>query len=300
MKVGITGGSGFLGRYVAEKLKSENCEIVIFSRSEKKNAPLQYVKTDYTIKNLCYWFKKLQIEAVVHLAAKRGSQDRIEEFHDNEILTQNLYEACTQEGVKNIIFASSISVYSIQENLPWSEENLPVAETMYGISKLVNENIGNIYSTKKNLYIKNLRLAHLYGFNEKNNYMINLFFRQAYHKKALTVNGNSHAKREFLYVKDAANAIFCGLKKEKLYGTFNIGSTSIYTNLEVASKINEVFNNKDNIKINFSQKENIGSSYMIKEKSEKYLDYKPMYTFEHALKQIYLQMKDQKDVPIFY
>src|SRR5699024_4529954 len=143
--------------------------------------------------------------------------------------------------ITNIVYASTISVYSNTDLLPWTEKQIPAPYLMYGVSKLTNEHIGNIYSTKRNMYIKNLRLAHLFGFNEKNNYMINRFFRQAFHREQLVLNAKSVAKREFLYAKDSAKAILCALKQKSISGTFNIGSGEALTNYEVANKINKVF-----------------------------------------------------------
>lgn len=70
-----------------------------------------------------------------------------------------------------------ILVYFDEMFLLWNEKELLLFDLMYGVSKLVCEYIGNIYFRKKGFCIKNLRFVYLYGFNEKNNYMINRFFR---------------------------------------------------------------------------------------------------------------------------
>lgn len=109
MKIAVTGGSGFLGKYVLERLVSENYYPVILTR---KNIKSEYEAriTDYSKDNLVN--QLYDIDAIVHLAARRGSQGKISEFHDNEILTQNLYDACFERGISNIVYASTISVYS--------------------------------------------------------------------------------------------------------------------------------------------------------------------------------------------
>lgn len=172
---------------------------------------------------------------------------------------------------------------------------------MYGVSKLANEYIGNIYSENKGLFVKNLRLAHLFGFNEKNNYMINRFFRQAFHGEKLVINGKSIAKREFLYAKDAAKAIVSSLKKYDLSGTFNIGSEEAFTNYEVAKIINSVFGNDGNLLINNpNSDEGIYSSYMDSSKARAILNFSPDYTFIKALNEIYKLMRGLDDVPLWY
>lgn len=301
MKIAITGGTGFLGKHLVEDLIDKNHTPIVLTRSlkNKVNNECEYRVTDYSIEDLIKKF--FDIDAVVHLAAKRGSQGNISEFHDNEVLTQNLYEACYKINIKNIVYASSISVYSDEELLPWVEEDVPSPKLMYGVSKLTCEYIGDIYSAKKGLCIKNLRFAHLYGFNEKNNYMINLFFRQAFNQQQLVINEKSIAKREFLYVKDAAKAITCALTKNNLSGTFNVGSSEAFTNSEVAEIINNVFQNNGNLSVKNPDKiENIQSSYMDSSKIKEVLDFHPDYMFVDAVSEIYSLMRGLDHVPIRY
>lgn len=297
MKVAITGGTGFLGKNVISLLKEKEIDIKVLSRNiEIKDF---CYKTNYSKEDLINSLK--DITAVIHLAASRGSQGEIKEFHNNEVLTQNLYDACVELNIKNVVYASTISVYSSAEELPWKEKNIPRPSSMYGISKVVCEQIGNLYSEKKGLKVKNLRLAHLYGFNEKNNYMINKFFRQAYNEQELVLDSKSEAKREFLYVKDAANAVYKALMTYEYTGTLNIGTQDQLTNIEVAKNINEVFNNNGNLTITNPNKiENIQSSYMDSSEAEKKIGFIPTYKFNEALKDIYILMEELENVPIFY
>lgn len=301
MKIAILGGTGFLGGYVIDKLRKENKVPVVLTRREinEKIEECQYRITDYSKEDLLNKLK--DIDGVVHLAAKRGSTGNISEFHDNETLTQNLYDACVELNIKNIIYASTISVYSDVQCLPWNENTIPSPKLMYGISKMTCEYIGNIYSSKKGLNIKNLRFAHLYGFNEKNNYMINRFFRQAFNKQQLVIEHKSVAKREFLYAKDAAKAIYCALEKKDISGTFNIGSGIALNNYEVGEIINSNFENEDNIMIkNPDIMENIEPSYMDSTKAKSELGFVTDYTFKNAVKEIYELMKELEHVPLFY
>lgn len=298
MKIAVTGGSGFLGLYVANAISENNKEPVVFTRHKQNINEINYEHrvTNYTIPDLVE--KLSDIDAIVHLAARRGGQGLISDFHDNEVLTQNLYEACLKLNISNIVYASTISVYSDESLLPWFEYQLPNPYLMYGVSKLACEHIGNIYS-KKGLKVKNLRLAHLYGFNEKNNYMINRFFRQAFHRETLILNGDSIAKREFLYCKDAAKGIICALKQHDISGTFNIGSGDYLSNLEVANIINRKFDNIGNLETREGQ-ENIKSSYMDSSKAKAQLNYLPNYDFSSAVLEIYKLMRGLDYVPLWY
>ncbi|PAE89032.1 NAD-dependent epimerase/dehydratase family protein [Shouchella clausii] len=297
MRVAITGGTGFLGKIVYFKLLAMGYQTAVLTRSSSENN--NYIITDYTTNSLKEALKGF--DAVVHLAAKRSNDKLIANYKENETVTQNIYEACVYNEINNIVYASTISVYSDITCLPWNEELLPDPVSIYGISKLSGEYLGNYYSRNYNLNVKNLRLAHLYGFNEINNYMINLFIRQAFNQLTLTLNTPSKAKREFLYVKDAAKAIELALRESTLCGNFNIGSGEALTNYEVAKKINECFHNEGNLIIkDNAASETINSSYMDNKKAELKLKFTPDYSFDKALEEIKGLMKGLDNVPIYY
>lgn len=297
MKVAITGGTGLLGLALTKELDKLEIDYIILSRTKSNDEKI--FLTNYSKENLSYILS--DCNAVVHLAASRGPNPQIKDFHTDEIITQNIYDVCVDIGIKNIIYASSISVYSDEAKLPWSEDQLPTPISMYGISKLACEMIGNFYAEMYGLSIKNFRFAHLFGDNEKNNYMINLFMRKALNNKKLTLDTQSTAKREFLYVQDAAMAIIKGLRLPLLKGTFNIGSQNILTNNEVAKHINDIFQNRNNLKVlSPEKKDSSKSSYMSHVKARNILDFEDVFNFPDALEQIYLNMKGRKNVPIRY
>lgn len=295
MKIAITGGTGFLGSFLTPLLLENGHEVTILSRKYDDNV----TQTDYSLESLT---KILEgHDAVVHLAAKRSAQGKKEEFQDNEVLTQKLYDASVANNITNIVYASTISVYSGDDLLPWRETDVPMPALMYGVSKLTCEAIGNLYNMKYGLAVKNLRLAHLYGPSERNNYMINLFFRRAFNKQQLVLHTKSTAKREFLYIKDAAAAILAALLQRNVTGTFNIGSSDALTNEQVAEKINHVFGNNENLLVeNPSMEDSIHSSFMSHDKSKTVLNFIPKYSFEEALIEILEDLKEQDHVPEYF
>lgn len=292
MKVAVTGATGFLGQYVINLLSSiKEYKTISIGRSPiyKVDTINEHRVTDYTVRSLEEVLS--DIDVVVHLAAKRGGEGHIIEFQDNITITQNLYEACRFRGIKNIVFASSISVYSVDNALPWNEEEIPKPRNVYGISKLTSELIGEIYNREYNMNIKNLRFAHLFGCNEPNDYMINKFMRQAFNKEKLVLYSKDNVKREFLYNKDAAFAVLCAIKKEDIKGSFNIGSGEKKTNFEIAEIINKTFNNIGNLEVLNRKEPPKHPSYMSSDKAMKILDYSPKYSIEDAFVDIYKEMK---------
>lgn len=294
-KVAIAGASGILGKYLLDLMKQSELHFVLLSRNAKEG----FIQTDYSKVDL---IEKLQgCSALINLVGNRSQSGHIEAYHASEISIQNLYEACLQCGIVNIVYASSISVYSDSDCLPWSEKITPVPVSLYGVSKLTGENLGNYFSSKYGLRVKNLRLAHLYGANEKNNYMINLFFRQALLGKCIKLNTSSTSKREFLYAKDAARYILNSLKLTDLNGTYNVGSSILLTNFEVAQEINGIFKNEGGIKVQNPQEiDNVLPSYMNSELAKKVGIIKKQYSFDESLFEIECEMRNASNIQEFY
>lgn len=285
MKVAITGGAGFLGREVVSLLQNnDSFEPVTLSRKLLNTKDkYEFRITDYSSESLDMVLR--DVDAVVHLAAIRGAEGKISDFHQNEILTENIYRSCVKLGIENIVFASSIAVYSDASKISWCESHIPTPKTLYGISKIACEYIGQIYHKKYGLNIKSLRIAQILGEGEKKG-MMNTFIDNAFDKTKLKVIGKSIAKREYVYVKDVARAIECSLMKSKINGSFNIGSGQAFTNLEVAQIVNDCFGNQENLVYENSLDEGIESSLMDSSKAKRVLGYEPKFSFKEALNDI--------------
>lgn len=277
MRIAITGATGLVGRALGSIL-SENHSLVLLSHS---NASDKFVFTDYSVDSL----KKVlvDVDVVVHLAANRfstGSEN--DEFRINEDLTKNVLLAMKECTVKRIVYLSSISVYSDLNELPWNEQSQTNPRSLYAISKLKSEQIvsDSFYSVDYLIF----RCAHIIGV-EQPKYMINIFMNAARNKQVLEVRGKSVAKREFIYVKDVANAIQWAIEKNINNQIINLGYGKSYTNYEIAELINSAFRNPKPIKYDNSIDEGITSSCMdISVLRE--LGFKPSYSVDSAFEDI--------------
>ena len=286
MKVAITGGNGFLAGYLTNELTARGHQVVLLSRASGERNGISFTVTDYSLENLIGIF--CGVDAVAHLASSRKVADEFGYYSDLIRATENICKAAESTGAANIVYTSSISVYS-GERLPYTESDPPAPGNRYGLFKLVCEHIGTMYANK-GLNVKNLRLAHLYGANEKNDYMINRFFRQAFAHERLSVHCKSVARREMLYTKDAARAIAIALEHADVSGTFNIVSKEALTTEEIAETICSVMSPELKVELG-DAKETISSSFMDGSKAAAILGYEPSYTFEEAVKEIARDMR---------
>lgn len=299
MRVALSGGTGFLGRYVERILDGAGLDVCTLTRANVDGSAFDTrISTDYSTEDLTKHFQG--IDAVVHLAAHRSGTNDVEDHLPSMVLTDHVYKASALAGVKQVVFASSISVYASRAPQPWGESDETTPNLMYGVTKLSGEILGNRLEMQTGIKVTNLRLAHLFGFDERNNYMINRFMRLAFNKKEIALNAPSHARRDFLYAKDAARSVLLSLE-HGTSGTFNIGSNTAISNSIIGNTINLVFQNPHPLIVRDDKAhEGITSSQMEGSLARKVLGYRSNFSFEDALIEIREQMKGLEYVPLHY
>ena len=234
MKIAVTGASGFVGTSIAEILIERGIEVIPVSRTN----------TDYSVESLAQILQGA--DKVIHLAAVRGGDGSMSDYHDNERITENLLNAMAEGKADRIIYASSRMVYSGEDAIPWKETDIPAPNSLYGISKLEGENLCDYYSRKHAFGSTCIRIAQVMGTGEKVRNMMSVFLEKARCGEQLKVIGESRAKRQYIYVRDLAE-VFCGLALEsRAAGTpgqevINAGMEQAYTNLEIAQTFSEVY-----------------------------------------------------------
>ncbi len=284
MKVAITGANGLIGKKLIVELNKLSVEYIALTRRCVCDLGLNFVQTDYSVTSLSGIFKEIDI--VIHLAANRGSGAFVyEEYQKNENLTEDVLKAMVCANCKRIIYISSISVYSDTDLLPWKEDQHVIPVSFYGLSKLACEYLCQLY-VSKGIEFTILRCAHVLGI-EKRGYMLSRFMEAAYAHKSLCVKGKSIAHREFIYVKDVANAICWAVNNTSTCNqVFNLGYGIGYTNYEIAVLINTAFRNSEQINYEDELSEGIVDSYMDVNKL-KSAGFVPTYSIETAMDDLF-------------
>lgn len=289
MRIAVTGASGFIGTEVREALRRQgNAEVIGITRDEataEGNDPgCRWVSSDYSLQSLSHALQG--VDAVIHLAAVRGTGGQISDYHVNEIITENLLGAMKQEGVPHIVFASSIAVYSDLSAIPWKETDPLSPKTLYGISKAACEYLCAYYCRSSGMRCSIVRAAQVMGPGEKNRNMMAVFLDIAGQGGQLRVIGRSRAKRQYIYSRDLAE-ILCRTAYAKAGGSLivNAGMERAYTNLEIARLVNEAFGNQTPILYEDQKEEVIEPSEMNTGILTNTLGYEPL-TMEEALADI--------------
>jgi len=293
MKICITGGTGFLGQWVS-KLSPKDMDFIVLSRNEKKSKT-ELIKTDYSDNDLENIFENQNFDAVVHLAGRKikDEYDLSDYLEANTILADKIFRLSSEYSIENVVTASSRMVYSDKNSIPWKEEDSPKPMTYYGLSKLLSDKLGQFYSNKYEIKCKSLRFAQIFGVDIGRNVIQTKLFRNfinnAREKKPLPVYGNGENEKEYIYVKDATNAIFLALEAPTKYGIFNIGLGENKSILDIAKIVNMVFKNEEyGYQFLQEEKEENENNLLDTSKSKKELDFYAQWNLKKAL----FDMKD--------
>ena len=243
-KVIVTGGAGFIGSHLVERLVELNFKVIVIDNlysgsldnlKHLKNK-IQFYKLDISKKNnLEKLFKKTTY--VFHLAALADIVPSIENpelyFKINVQGTLNILEASKKNNIRKIIYAASSSCYGIPKNYPTNEKENIVPQYPYALTKYLGEQLIIHWSKVYNVSFVSLRLFNVYGLKSRTTgtygAMFGIFLAQKINNKPFTIVGNGQQTRDFTYVTDVVEAMIIAAKSKVKNNIFNIGSGNTYS-----------------------------------------------------------------------
>ncbi len=296
MKCLITGGAGFIGSHLADRLVKENHKVTVvdnLSTGKKKNlnSKVKFYKIDIRDLKISQIFKKEKPEMVFHLAAqidvRKSVKNPIEDAKINILGTLSILENCKKYKVKKVIFTSSGgAIYGEANIVPTPENYSEWPLSPYGIEKLIVEKYLNYYYKVFNLPFVSLRLANVYGPRQNSKGeagVVAVFADKMLNKKQPIINGSGKQSRDFVFVDDVIKSFVLAMKKNKI-GVFNIGTAK-------ETNINTIFRKLKNITGSNCKKihspEKLGEqkrSCLNYSKAKKELNWQPWYNLNDGLK----------------
>lgn len=253
MKTLVTGGAGFIGSNLVEKLVQEGHEVsVIDDLSTGKEENLSNVRNEIVFhkKSINDDIKEIlkEIEVVFHLAALPRVQfsihNPIDSHHANINGSLNLLKQGSDAGVKRFIFSSSSSIYGDQESLPLKETMKPNPMSPYALQKLTIEHYCKLFHDLYGLKTISLRYFNVYGprQDKDSNYsnLIPKFIGLVQKDEQPKIYGDGTQTRDFTYVGDvvAANIAAMRSNNKKVFGEpFNIGAGNRVSISEITEMI---------------------------------------------------------------
>ena len=206
MKIGITGGTGFVGRAFVERYFREHDLTILTMKGEqpRRFGDEKYVCSDFSAEDIVRKFSGC--DAVVHLAFARppiGRPDSAENYYESISISDNVFSASKALDITNIVVMSSRSVYNASMPMPLKED-FTSPYSVYGEAKLEVEKLGASYN-ERGMKIKFLRSAQVMGIGERRNLMT-VYLERSLKKETLNVYGEGASTKTYIYVKDAARA----------------------------------------------------------------------------------------------
>jgi UDP-glucose 4-epimerase len=302
-RVLITGGAGFIGSHLVDRLVAEGCRVRVLDdlstgrieniTNHVKAGSVDFVKGD--IRDPAVVAKSLSgVDLVVHFAALISVTFSVEHpdltLNVNAVGTQNLINACVEQAVCKFVFASSCAVYGDPDFLPVSEDCKVNPISPYAESKFLGERYCLDVDKRQVLQSVVLRFFNVYGPRQcLNDYsgVITRFIDCVRANKALTVYGDGSQTRDFVNVHDIVEAVLASIRSPNAHGQIlNIGSGKPTSINELAKTILELAS--VDLEINYEKPRagDIKDSYSDISKARKVLGYKPQVSLRAGLEEL--------------
>ncbi len=296
MKFLVTGGAGFIGSHLVERLLAGGHRVICLDNFDEFYDPalkrrnlrraLQDPKfrllegdlrEERILKRI---FEEEEIDIVAHLAARAGVRPSIQSpllyAEVNIHGTLNLLEACRQHHVGRLVFASSSSVYGNNPKIPFSERD-PVDNPIspYAATKKAGELICHTYHHLYGIHIACLRYFTVYGPRQRPEMAIHQFTRRIHEGKKITLFGDGSSRRDYTYIDDAVAGTLGALMEAQGYELYNIGEAQTISLLELIQTIEERVGKKAHIEYLPPQPGDVERTYADIRKASERLGYRP-------------------------
>jgi UDP-glucuronate 4-epimerase len=303
MRILVTGGAGFIGSHLVEKLLAAGHDVVIlddfndFYDPKIKQGNIAGFANDVTlchadlrdgavVRNL---FHREKVNAIAHLAARAGVRPSIQHpqlYYDTNVSgTLHLLEAARVTGVERFVFASSSSVYGASKTVPFCEDqHLTQTLSPYGATKVAGEFLCSTYSHLYQMRVVALRYFTVYGPRQRPDLAIHQFTRRIYAGQPIDQFGDGSTRRDYTYIDDVIQGTMAALEYEgPHYDIFNLGESETIQLKELILAIENALGKKAKINRLPEQPGDMPLTCADISKARKLLGYNPATKFSTGL-----------------
>jgi UDP-glucuronate 4-epimerase len=304
----VTGGAGFIGSHVCERLLRDGHRVWAFDDlndfydPQFKRRNLREIQTlakpfEFFHGDLCdtgaldELFSSVKFDQVIHLAARAGVRPSLEQpalyQRVNVEGTVNVLEAARQTGVKKITIASSSSVYGVNAKVPFSESD-PIfsAVSPYAASKLACEALGHTWHHVYKMDVAMLRFFTVYGPRQRPDLAIHKFTKLIDAGKPIPVFGDGSTARDHTHISDILEGVIACTQREFGFEIFNLGEAQTVKLSGLIALIENALGKKAVIDRQSLQPGDVPVTFADISKARKMLGYNP-------------QVKVEKGIPLF-
>jgi nucleoside-diphosphate-sugar epimerase len=293
MHIAVTGGAGFIGQCVVQKLMQCGHDVLVLDL--KSNDGQRGITRTVDITNLAQLVNHLRgIDVVYHIAGpvlESFRRDPYSSQYLQETGTLNVLEAGRLNNVGKIVFASSFYTYCGLDERMIVNEQTPLdikAMNVFGVSKFMSEEFVRAYSTMHGLRYVILRFGSAYGWGECSN-TVKTFIETGLRGNPIAVWGRGSRRNQYTYVEDIADG--CARVLHKVNETYNLVSPEETTTCELAYLLRDAFG--FNVEFKEAQREAASAAYMSSRKAMKQLSWVPV-TIRQGLAAMMAQANEKR------
>ena len=298
----VTGGAGFIGSHLVDSLLGDQYRVTVLDNFDpfyERSIKLGNVAHHQTLRSWRLIEGDIRdpavvnsvpddVDLVVHLAAAAGVRPSIADpvrcQEINVAGTHNLLELARARGIRQFVFASSSSVYGVNPNVPWSEDDhvlRPISP--YASTKISAELLGHVYAHLHGIRFLALRLFTVYGPRQRPDMGFHKFLKATIQGLPIAVYGDGEQTRDFTFVDDIAAASIAAAERGVPGRVYNIGGGSRVSLNHVLEMIGRVAGRQPVIAREDSQKGDMRHTYADTERARADLAFKPSTDLERGL-----------------
>jgi UDP-glucuronate 4-epimerase len=303
MRILVTGGAGFIGSHLVEKLLAAGHDVEIlddfndFYDPQIKRQNIASVSEDVVVHDVDLrnaaavqnLFRSEKFELIAHLAARAGVRPSIQHpqlYYDTNVAgTLHLLEAARLAGVERFIFASSSSVYGASKKIPFSEDqHLIQTLSPYAATKIAGEFLCSTFSHLSQMRVVALRYFTVYGPRQRPDLAIHQFTRKIHAGEPIDQFGDGTTRRDYTYIDDIIQGTMGALKYDgPLFDIFNLGESETIQLKDLIAAIENALGKKAKINQLPEQPGDMPLTCADISKAKKLLGYDPSTKFEDGL-----------------
>lgn len=307
MRILLTGGAGFIGSHLLERLTSRDDRVTVVDELNDYYDPaLKRANLDSARRVGSFEFVErdlrqgladlLKVDAIVHLAARAGVRPSLQDpelYHSvNVDGTLRLLEDARQAGVKKFVMASSSSVYGNAATVPFREDLAPLEPIApYGATKLICEGYLHAYAHLHGIRSTALRFFTAYGPRQRPDMAIRGFAERMLRGEEITVFGDGSTERDYTYVDDIVQGVVGAIDHDDAYEIYNLGESRTTTLSRLVELLEEHLGVKAKIRRMPEQAGDVRRTFACVDKARAKLGYRPEVPIEEGIRRFAEWMK---------
>ena len=300
MNVLVTGGAGFIGSHVVERLLTRGDTVTVVDDFNEFYDPalkrrnirgfadrVKLIEADIC-SELRPVFAAQPFDTIIHLAARAGVRPSLAQpelyTRVNIVGTQNMLELARKFGIRKFVFGSSSSVYGVNQKVPFGEDD-PIFKPIspYAATKLAGEALCHVYHHLYGLDVVCLRFFTVYGPRQRPDLAIRKFTQAIFAGKPIDIYGDGTSRRDYTYVDDILQGILACVERNFGYEIINLGESRTVDLHELLRLIEKATGKKAQVRQSPTQPGDVPITYADISKAKRLLGYQPKVAIEEGI-----------------